>query len=436
MASVTVENRNGRTLYRIEYKDKDRRRRKIRLGAIAKRDALAIAAKVDGLVSASISGGGPSPALAEWLSQIGDDLHAKLAEQELCKPRNNYTLGEWLDLFMAQHEKKIGEDTRKALARSQVLIEQRLSRGILLKDITPEDSQDYREWLVDDCEMAQATVAKVIKHAKQFFNAAVSAGIISKNPFSEVVAGTQANDERSVYVPAEVVEKAIEMAPDAQWRLLIALSRYAGLRSPSESLALRWADVDFVAGTLTVHSTKTAKQGKAKRVVPILPELRKHLEEAFNPEDERCLSRYSRSNSNLRKPFLQILAKAGLKPWPRLFHNMRGSLETDLIERYPIHAVVKWLGNSERVALKHYLKVTPKHLSDAASQGVGQHPDLTNVIVDRVGQQVGHTLTETSSKQGKPLLADPRKSRKSDKTEGKEKGLIGRAGLEPATKGL
>jgi integrase len=422
VASVTVENRNGRTLYRIEYRDSDKRRRKIRLGAIAKRDALAIAAKVDDLVSATISGSGPSPALAEWVNKIGDDLHSKLSEQGLCKPRNNYTLKEWLDLFMAQHEKNIGEHTRKALARSQVLIEQRFGKDIFLKNVTPEDAQSFREWLVNDCGLAQPTVAKVIKHAKQFFNAALSNGILDKSPFAEVVAGTQANDERSVYVPVEDVERAIGMAPDAQWRLIIALCRYAGLRCSSEVLRLSWADVDFVSNTLTVYSTKTAKQGKAKRVVPILPELRPHLEDAFNPEDERCISRYRLSNSNLHKMFLQILAKAGLKPWPRLFHNLRGSLETDLIERHPAHAVVKWLGNSERVALKHYLKVTPKHLSDAASQGVGQ--------------QVGTNLAESTSKQRKPFPSSTTKTRKSDKTQGKEKGLIGRAGLEPATKGL
>jgi hypothetical protein len=99
--------------------------------------------------------------------------------------------------------------------------------------------------------------------------------------------------------------------------------------------------------------------------------------------------------------FLQILAKAGLKPWPRLFHNLRGSLETDLIERHPAHVVVSWLGNSERVALKHYPKMTPRHLENASKAGVGQ--------------QVGHSLAETTSKQGNPLTENPTKARKSEK---------------------
>jgi hypothetical protein len=35
----------------------------------------------------------------------------------------------------------------------------------------------------------------------------------------------------------------------------------------------------------------------------------------------------------LRKVILEILAKAELKPWPRLFHNLRGSLQTDLADK-------------------------------------------------------------------------------------------------------
>ena len=402
MANVTVENRNGRTLYRIVYRDKDKRTRKIRLGAINKKDAQAIAAKVDDLVSATISGSGPSPALAEWLSKIGDDLHAKLAEQELCSPRNNFTLEQWLTRYMAEHTPRVGEYCRRNLELSKGYLLEYFDKGTPLKDIDSEDAQAYRHWLSNDKGFAQASVAQHIKKAKQFFLAAVEANAIGKSPFAKVLAGSMANAERSVYVPAEDIEKAIAMAPDAQWRLIIALSRYAGLRSPSEVLALRWADVDFVAGTLTVYSTKTAKQGKAKRVVPILPELRPHLEDAFDPESDRCISRYQTSNLNLRKVFLEILKKAELKAWPRLFHNLRGSLQTDLADRFPSHVVTAWLGNSERVAAAHYLKVTSEHIA-AATQGVGQ--------------QVGQTLAETNAIEGKPLPENSRKTKTTAKTQ-------------------
>ena len=145
-------------------------------------------------------------------------------------------------------------------------------------------------------------------------------------------------------------------------------------------------------------------------MVPILPELRKHLEDAFDPESECCISRYQTSNLNLRKVFLDILAKAGPKPWPRLFHNLRGSLQTDLADRFPSHVVTAWLGNCERVARAHYLKVTSEHIATATAQ-VGHYPDLANEYVDRMGQQVGHSLAESTSIEDKPVLANPTKTR-------------------------
>ena len=396
MASVTQEIRNGRTLYRIEYRDKDKRRRKIRLGSISKRDAQAIAVKVQSIVSSTIAGNNDlANATAEWLQQIGDDLHAKLVEQGLCQPRNQSTLGEWLTLYLERHNPRVGSYCQKALGRSQTLLTEFFGTDKQMNDITPIDAQAYRDWLVDDKDMAQATVATHVKKAKQFFSQAIKADIIAKSPFAEVVAGTQANDANSYYVSCEKINKAIEFAPDAQWRLIIALSRYAGLRCPSETLSLKWADVDFVAGTLTINSSKTRKQGKPMRVMPILPELRPYLEDAFDPENERCITRYRVSNSNLRKMFLEILAKAEVEPWPRLFHNLRGSLETDLMNTYPAHVVVAWLGNTEQTALRHYLKVTPQHLADAIANGVGQ--------------QVGTSLAETTSSAGNEGKLIPKK---------------------------
>lgn len=37
---------------------------------------------------------------------------------------------------------------------------------------------------------------------------------------------------------------------------------------------------------------------------------------------------------------------------------MRASHETELAKEYPIHVVTAWLGNTPRIALKHYLQVT------------------------------------------------------------------------------
>lgn len=43
--------------------------------------------------------------------------------------------------------------------------------------------------------------------------------------------------------------------------------------------------------------------------------------------------------------------------WPRLFQNLRSSAETELASKYPLHVATYWIGNTARIAERHYLQV-------------------------------------------------------------------------------
>jgi hypothetical protein len=58
--------------------------------------------------------------------------------------------------------------------------------------------------------------------------------------------------------------------------------------------------------------------------------------------------------------------RAGLQPWPHLFHALRASRETELAREYPIHVVRAWLGNIPRIAVKHHLQVTDADFARAS----------------------------------------------------------------------
>ena len=90
---------------------------------------------------------------------------------------------------------------------------------------------------------------------------------------------------------------------------------------------------------------------------------------------------------NLRTQLLRIIGRAGLKPWPKLWHNLRSSRQTELAETYPIHVVCAWLGNSRAVAQEHYLQVRDTHFAQAvggtpekAPQKAPQYPAVTSRI--------------------------------------------------------
>ena len=88
------------------------------------------------------------------------------------------------------------------------------------------------------------------------------------------------------------------------------------------------------------------------------------------------ITRYRDANANLRSQLKRIIARAGLVAWPKLFQNLRASRETELVEQYPIHVVCAWLGNSPRVATKHYLQVRDSDFSSAVAKADALQPAL------------------------------------------------------------
>jgi hypothetical protein len=136
---------------------------------------------------------------------------------------------------------------------------------------------------------------------------------------------------------------------------------------------LTWDDVDWDRGRFLVRSTKTENhEDGGERWVPIFPELRPHLEVAWDqakPGAVHLITRSRDAGTNLRTQLLRIIRRAGVLPWPKLFHNLRASRETELAEVYPLHVVCAWIGNTERIADKHYLQVTEAHFDAAALRG-------------------------------------------------------------------
>ena len=107
--------------------------------------------------------------------------------------------------------------------------------------------------------------------------------LIDENPFEGVKAAATGIKDRQRFVTREEIARVLDACPDHHWRTIVALSRYGGLHCPSEVLSLRWQDVNWDAGRIVVQSPKTEHHpGKASRTIPLFPELRKAIEEAFD----------------------------------------------------------------------------------------------------------------------------------------------------------
>lgn len=308
------------------------------------------------------------------MAGISGDLADKLAAVGLTTARRrtaSITLKQFLDEFTSgRPDVKTGTRTNWRTARARM--EAFFGADKFLAEITAADAD---AWLygMRAQKYAPATIGRTVKHARQFFRSAVRKGIISTNPFADLKAPGQANMSRNFFVTLDMAKKVLDECPDAQWRLIVALSRFGGLRCPSEHLALEWSNIDWARDRMLVKSPKKEHlEGNGERWVPIFPELREHLAEAFEraePGAVFVVTRFRDECQNLRTQLTRIVRRAGLKPWPRLFQNLRSSRETELANSFPIHVVCSWLGNSVRVAGKHYLQVTDEHFECAAKSG-------------------------------------------------------------------
>jgi integrase len=310
-------------------------------------------------------------ATATWLGDITNDLHTKLAALGLVAPRSRpdnggipTTIGRLWDDFLSRRP-----DLKKWTLSNLEQTKLRCIEFFKLKPvaaINQGDAKDFRRWLVEK-KYSPATVAGFVNKTRQLLNDAIDHGLLSSNPFRKVGGGSQVNEERRFYVSREAIERVMDKAPSDEWKLLIALGRYGGLRIPSEVVGLKISDIDLERSRITIASPKTEKQGKAKRVIPLWPELRPLIESVIQkaPVDQVRLLPFILPGYNPHTQFLRLIERAGLKPWPKVWQNLRATRETELLKDFPIHVVCGWIGNTERIARRHYLQTTEEDFDKA-----------------------------------------------------------------------
>ncbi len=296
---------------------------------------------------------------AAFIQDLPDEVAEKLQSVGLIATTRRLTLGElWEACFDSL-------DCKWSTIKTYQSVEKRFFRFFnrdALADLTTKES--VSKWLLW-CEhsegYAEATVAGCHQRASAVFNWAVKHDVLSKNPFNGVPRPSFVNEASRLFIPVEWYQLLLEACPDQTWRTLLSLCRFGGLRNPSETLLLRWEDVDWDRRRLLIHSPKTEHHiGKSERVIPIFPEIMVELERQFEEADEGgspfVIAKPScRSSANLRTQFKRIIFRAGLDPWPTLFQNLRRSRDIELSRDYPAFVAAAWMGHSPTVAAKHYL---------------------------------------------------------------------------------
>ena len=410
------------------------KRKTIYAGKMEPREANRLCEKVEELARIKNRNGRieESEDLCKWLSKIiGTKLHDKLVNIGLVEPVGNTQLEAFIDAYIAMRTDLKGSSVQTMKSAKNRIV------GIWgatkeIQSITKANVVELRASLLS--KLSSATVARTMKHGRQFLEHAVDSNLIIKNPFAKMKMGGQKNPSRLSFIDRETSQKVLDACPNLQWRLIFSLARFGGLRIPSELVGLKWDDVLWDQKKIRVPSPKTEHiEGKGHRWIPLFPEITEPLERAWEEAKEGEQFIFPRTITgavNLRKGLTSIIKKAGLSPWPKLFQNLRASRETELCQNHPLHVVAAWIGNSPTIAIGHYLQTIDPDwekattISDVKSDG--SDVKTMHFSMDSSGSKTGQD-DSNSIENGldSSVLSEITEEMKSD--------LVGAEGIEPPT---
>lgn len=284
--------------------------------------------------------------LAEYRSQVGnlkisDD--ARLSFDDMAK--------RWMDT--TQHTLKASSITRRWTCIKNL---SPFFRGVNVRNIQP---QHCERWLTErGSKIAAQTLAHELNAMRGIFDYAVRLGLMLGNPakgikrrkitqsrmsvpslhhFRTLIAAIRLSDGR-----LDSQEKAKDGAD------FVELLAYSGCRL-SEATALKWADVDFGRGILTVSGGASGTKNDETRSIPMTAALVALLQRLQTERQPSALERISRYGS--AKRCLDTACRR-LQIDRFTHHDFRHFFATTCIESgVDIPTVSRWLGHKDGGAL-------------------------------------------------------------------------------------
>jgi integrase len=275
--------------------------------------ALVIQQRIESVVGSMID--------AETLAWLKNPKNKRFRKQlidfGLLEPGANDKPSMTLEAFLADYEARRTDTkplTRVVWQKAFKNLKAFFGKDCPISKITVAQAREYERYLKSKRigndkpkPLAPATLAKQIVQAKQFFNDALERKLVDCNPFQVIKVSRGTNRTRDFFVTREMTTQVIDACPEAQWRLIVALCRYGGLRCPSEVLAVTWDDVDWERKRIRIPSEKTEHhEGGGERIIPLFPELVEPLKDCFDlagvgietPSSARLITRYSSAEQN------------------------------------------------------------------------------------------------------------------------------------------
>jgi len=234
-------------------------------------------------------------------------------------------------------------------------------------DIKPTDIQMWQS----RSNLAPKTIVNYRSCLNMIFEAAYNDEITNRNPLRAVKTPKQKRTKTPVYYSEADMQKILQHT-EGRWKNLFQILFFTGMRA-GELIALKWSDIDFDNGTITLQrnvrdgTEKESLKTQDKRVIPMFRQAREALKRqqletglkqyVFTTQYGK---RYNRSDK-IRVMFGKVCEEAGVQVGN--LHDIRRSCNTMLKQRgFKPDFVLDFMGhNEEYVNRKHY---TGKILDD------------------------------------------------------------------------
>ena len=371
--------------------------RKLWLGPISASGCKLICQHLDALKHAAEAAVPASANSLKWARSTDERIQKQLAKWGLIELGSTESLPKLVGAYAERYRDAVSgaNSTKKRWKNTVSKLLQFFPPHVSLSAVSPGDAERVAKSIRSQFSSSHA--GKLLSDFKQIFAAGGKDRLITENPFEHINTKGQHDKARETYVEAATINKLLEHC-DTHFAAIITLARFAGLRVPSEPLALELSHLDLPAGKMSIWSPKTGF-----RVCPIFPECRPHLEKLWDQAAEGQKHLFTRARSSAatvwRDKLLSVCQAASVKPWPKLWQNLRASARTDLESRFPAFVCDSWLGHSSRIAAKHYSRVNDQHFAEAC----GVVPAECGVV----GGVVQPTAGRKKPQKNKPKLQRP-----------------------------
>ena len=387
MASVVTPKTQPKHRW-IQFTTSDGTRKTLRLGKSNNRDAEQHQRVIETILNCQAASLTLEPEIAKFIGALPDLLRKRYEACGLIggKPKTidakakATLLGEYLKAYFDSRALDVKLSSQVVFSHTHKRLIEHFGADRPIETITASDARAFRKWLAGTNKRDKAkegeeaktlsmnTVKRRTGFCKQAFTQAVSDGIIQRNPFAGMASSVRSNKERQFYVDLETFNKVLAKAPNARWRALLVLARLGAFRIPSEAQGLKWDHIAWDAKRFSVvDSSKTEHHAKrAVRVIPLLPAIEVELLAWFAeaPDGDYVFPDLT-GDTNLRTQLEKIIARAGVKQWPKLWQNLRASGATDFARSLPSHVAAAICGHTEQIAKEHYWQVSDSDMEDA-----------------------------------------------------------------------